>query len=96
MSSPTCEQRNRLLYYLGNCNTQVVRVLNGTAKIPDGKVRMLSIVWRYKLDPEEIAKRRDFVLASGHFESTELLNNSHWTIYTIERVRMHCSYVIMC
>ncbi|KIH52344.1 hypothetical protein ANCDUO_17555 [Ancylostoma duodenale] len=46
---------------------------------------MMSIMWRYKLDPEEIPKRKDFVVASGHFESAELLNNSHWTIYTIER-----------
>ncbi|KAL6728809.1 hypothetical protein Aduo_010544 [Ancylostoma duodenale] len=72
-------------YWIYQRVTEAVRVLNGTAEIPDGKVRMLSIVWRYKLDPEEIAKRRDFVLASGHFESAELLNNSHWTIYTIER-----------
>ncbi|EYC25880.1 hypothetical protein Y032_0011g1439 [Ancylostoma ceylanicum] len=72
-------------YWIFQRVTEAVRVFNGTAEIPDGKVRMLSIVWRYKLDPEEIAKRKDFVLASGHFESTELLNNSHWTIYTIER-----------
>ncbi|RCN51509.1 hypothetical protein ANCCAN_02175 [Ancylostoma caninum] len=72
-------------YWIYQRVTEAVRVLNGTAEIPEGKVRMLSIVWRYKLDPEEIAKRRDFVLASGHFESAELLNNSHWTIYTIER-----------
>ncbi|KHJ92039.1 hypothetical protein OESDEN_08079 [Oesophagostomum dentatum] len=65
--------------------TEAVRMLSGTAEIPDGKVRMLPIIWRYKLDPEEIAKRKDFVLASGHFESVELLNNSHWSIYTIER-----------
>ncbi|ETN76590.1 hypothetical protein NECAME_11569 [Necator americanus] len=65
--------------------TEGIRIFNDTAEIPDGQVRMLSIVWRYKIDPEEIAKRQDFVLASGHFESADLLNNSHWSIYAIER-----------
>ncbi|VDM78209.1 unnamed protein product [Strongylus vulgaris] len=64
---------------------EAFRAAAGTADIPDGNVRMLSIIWRYKLDAEEIARRTDFVLAGGHFESIELLNNSHWTIYTIER-----------
>ncbi|KJH48647.1 hypothetical protein DICVIV_05206 [Dictyocaulus viviparus] len=64
---------------------KLFRECNGTAKIPNGKIRVYSIIWRYKLDPEEIAKREDFVLISGYFDSIELLENSHWIIYTIEK-----------
>ncbi|CAJ0599954.1 unnamed protein product [Cylicocyclus nassatus] len=74
-----------LLQHIYGKIKEVFRMAAGTADIPDGHVRMLSIIWRYKLDPEEIAKRSDFVLAGGHFESIELMNNSHWSIYCIER-----------
>ncbi|ETN76592.1 hypothetical protein NECAME_11571 [Necator americanus] len=73
------------LQWIYQKTTEIIRVLNGTAEIPDGKVRMLSIMWRHKLDPDEIEKRQDFVLGGGHFESVELLNNSHWAMYTIEK-----------
>lgn len=58
----------------------------GTAEIPHGKVRVHSIIWRYKIDPEEIAKRKDFVLTAGYLDSVEILNSAHWTVYTIEKV----------
>ncbi|KAK6009452.1 hypothetical protein OSTOST_25612 [Ostertagia ostertagi] len=64
---------------------EIVYLCTGTNKIPSGKIRISSIVWRYKVDPEEIAKRKDFVLAPGYLDSVELLNNPHWTIYTIEK-----------
>ncbi|KAK6740078.1 hypothetical protein RB195_008508 [Necator americanus] len=73
------------LQWIYQKTTEVVRVINGTAEIPDGKVRMFPIIWRHKLDPNETEKRQDFVLAAGHFESVELLNNSHWAMYSIER-----------
>lgn len=57
----------------------------GTAEIPHGKVRVHSIIWRYKIDPEEIAKRKDFVLTAGYLDSVEILNSAHWTVYTIEK-----------
>ncbi|XGW18291.1 hypothetical protein V3C99_002710 [Haemonchus contortus] len=64
---------------------EVVYLCTGTREIPDGKVRVSSIVWRYKVDPEEIAKRKDFVLAPGYLDSIEILNNPQWAIYTIEK-----------
>ncbi|VDO36665.1 unnamed protein product [Haemonchus placei] len=64
---------------------EVVYLCTGSREIPDGKVRVSSIVWRYKVDPEEIAKRKDFVLAPGYLDSIEILNNPQWAIYTIEK-----------
>ncbi|VDL81647.1 unnamed protein product [Nippostrongylus brasiliensis] len=65
--------------------TEVSRLICGTADIPRGKTRVCSILWRYKVDPEEITKRKDFIFTSGHFETVDILNNSHWSIYTIEK-----------
>lgn len=64
---------------------EVYRLAAGTAEIPHGKVRVHSIIWRYKIDPEEIAKRKDFVLTAGYLDSVEILNSAHWTVYTIEK-----------
>ncbi|KAK6054049.1 hypothetical protein COOONC_08443, partial [Cooperia oncophora] len=64
---------------------KIVYICTGIGEIPSGKVRVSAIVWRYKVDPEEIAKRKDFILGPGYLENIELLNNSHWTIYTIEK-----------
>ncbi|KAK5975044.1 hypothetical protein GCK32_006149 [Trichostrongylus colubriformis] len=64
---------------------ELVYIFTGNAEIPSDKVRISSIVWRYKVDPEEIAKRNDFVLAPGYLDSVELLNNPHWILYSIEK-----------
>ncbi|CAJ0590875.1 unnamed protein product [Cylicocyclus nassatus] len=62
---------------------EVFGVAAAIADIPDGHVRMF--IYYLALDPGEIAKRNDFVLAGGHFESIELMNNSQWSVYCIER-----------
>ncbi|KAJ1357375.1 hypothetical protein KIN20_015511 [Parelaphostrongylus tenuis] len=64
---------------------QLFRTWKGTEEIPSGKVRVYSILWRYKVDPEEIPKRSDFILAPGYVDEIDLLKSSHWIIYTIEK-----------
>ena len=47
----------------------------------------MRILWKNKMDPEEIAKRQDFVTSLGEYVDIGLLDNPAWHLYCVEKER---------
>ena len=52
-----------------------------------GHVRISRILLKYKMDPEEISRRQDFIPSCGYFVESDVLDNPNWHLYCVERDR---------
>ena len=64
----------------------VYRRLSGVYSIPDEvtPVRLESIIYRRKRDPEEISRIDDFVALHHSFAPLDILDSPHWALYALD------------
>ncbi|CAJ0566201.1 unnamed protein product, partial [Mesorhabditis spiculigera] len=72
---------------------KIYRTLLRIDRIPEGHVRLCSIVHRKKRDVEEIARGMDFLSVHNSFVPTSLLDGSHWTLYCLTKNTAYFVYL---
>lgn len=67
---------------------QIRRLVNGSAEVSLKEARLHRIIFRRKRDPEEIARREDFLTVDDGIISMERLKEPQWTVYSIDKKRV--------